>query len=121
MILGKFIKYKYSVPGPPRDVAVEAVDESHILVTWTALSPVEARGHITHYTVYYWPSSNSSQIMSNTVAGNVTRYLISNLLTGVSYRIQVSANTSIGEGERSIFKEASTRINGIFISGTKYS
>ena len=118
LILGK---YKYSVPGPPRDIAVEAVDESQILVTWTALSPVEARGHITHYTVYYWPSSNSSQIMSSTVVGNVTRYLISNLLTGVSYRIQVSANTSIGEGERSIFKEASTRINGIFISGTKCS
>ena len=101
-----------SVPGPPRDVTVEIVDDFNILATWTALNPVEARGHITNYTVHYWPSCDSLQVASSTVGGNVTRYLISNLLPGVSYVVQVSANTSVGEGERSQSKKASNLING---------
>ena len=94
-----------SVPGPPRGVAVDVVNQSHILVTWTPLSPVEARGYIIHYTVYYWPSSNRTMIMSITVKSNITRYLISNLSLDVNYKVQVSASTSVGEGDKSEAKE----------------
>ena len=104
-----------SVPGPTRGVAVDVVNQSHLLVTWTPLSPVEARGYITHYTVYYWPRSNRTMIMSITVKSNITRYLISNLSLDVNYKVQVSASTSVGEGDKSEAKDIEISLS--FVDG----
>ena len=87
------------VPKPPRDLTVERVNATHMIVSWTALSLVEARGHIIYYTVNYWPASYSEDIKSINVLHNITRVEISDLLSGETYIVQVSANTSVGKGE----------------------
>ena len=68
-----------------------------MIVSWTALSLVEARGHLIYYTVNYWPASNSEDIKSINVPHNITRVVISHLY-GESYIVQVSASTSVGKG-----------------------
>ena len=88
-----------TVPRPPRDLSVERVNATHMIVSWTALSLVYARGHIIYYTVNYWPVSNREDIKSINVPHNITRVEISNLLYGETYIIQVSASTSVGKGE----------------------
>ena len=76
---------------------MERVNATHMIVSWTALSLVAARGHIIYYTVNYWPASNSEDIKSINVPHNITRVEISNL-SGETYTVQVSANTSVGKG-----------------------
>ena len=77
---------------------MERVNATHMIVSWTALSLVEARGHIIYYTVNYWPISYSELVISFTVPNTTTRVEISDLLSGESYIVQVSASTSVGEG-----------------------
>ena len=77
---------------------MERVNATHMIVSWTALSLVEARGHIIYYTVNYWPSSYSEDIKSINVPHNITRVEISDLLYGETYTVQVSASTSVGPG-----------------------
>ena len=77
---------------------MERLNATHMIVSWTALSLVEARGHIIYYTVNYWPTSSSEDIKSINVPHNITRVEISNLLSGETYIVQVSASTSVGEG-----------------------
>ena len=75
----KLIFFLFTVPHPPSDVVVERVNATHMEVRWTALSPVEARGHITHYTISYWPASNSEPVTSITVHNT----------TSTSYRVLI--------------------------------
>ena len=72
---------------------------THMIVSWTALSLVEARGHIIYYTVNYWPTSNREDINSINVPHNITTVEISDLLSGETYIVQVSASTSVGKGQ----------------------
>ena len=95
-VLCKFLNT--TVPRAPRDLTVERVNDTHMIVSWTALSLVEARGHIIYYTVNYWPASNSEDINSINIPHNITRIEISDLLSGETYTVQVSASTSVGEG-----------------------
>ena len=87
-----------TVPRAPRDLSVERVNATHMIVSWTALSLVEARGHIIYYTVNYWPASSKEDINSINVPHNITRVEISDLLSGETYIVQISASTSVGEG-----------------------
>ena len=91
----------FEVPRSQKNVAVERVNGSHMVVNWSVLTPVEARGYITHYTVYYWLASNSTFIMNAVVPHNVSRVIIGNLLHSRTYNMQLSASTSAGEGRRS--------------------
>ena len=84
-------------------MVVERVNTTHMEVRWTALSPVEARGHITHYTISYWPASNSEPVTSITVHNTTnTSYevLIGGLLPGQAYVVEVSASTGAGDGDK---------------------
>ena len=81
---------------------MERVNATHMIVSWTALSLVEARGHIIYYTVNYWPASYSELVIRITVPHTTTRVDISNLLSGETYIVQVSASTSVGEGLASV-------------------
>ena len=97
------IPFLYTVPAPPSDVVVERVNATHMEVRWTALSPVEARGHITHYTISYWPASNSEPVTSITVHNTTStsyRVLIGGLLSGEAYVVEVSASTAAGDGDK---------------------
>ena len=84
-------------------MVVERVNATHMEVRWTALSPVEARGHITHYTISYWPASNSEPVTSITVHNTTStsyRVLIGGLLSGEAYVVEVSASTAAGDGDK---------------------
>ena len=92
-------------------MVVERVNATHMEVRWTALSPVEARGHITHYTISYWPASNSEPATSITVHNTTnTSYevLIGGLLPGEAYVVEVSASTAAGDGEKAKFTLSAT-------------
>ena len=92
-----------TVPDPPSGVVVERVNATHMEVRWTALSPVEARGHITHYTISYWPASSSEPVTSITVHNSTStsyRVLIGGLLSGEAYAVEVSASTAEGDGDK---------------------
>ena len=77
------------------------LDGTHMRVSWSALTPVEARGYISHYTVFYWPASDSQLVMYTTTAHDVTVVVIGGLIAGETYTVQVSATTGAGSGERS--------------------
>ena len=84
-------------------MVVERVNGTHMEVRWTALSPVKARGHITHYTISYWPASNSEPVTSITVHNTTStsyRVLIGGLLSGEAYVVEVSASTAAGDGDK---------------------
>ena len=100
-----YLHYKVlntTVPRPPRDLTVERVNATHMIVSWTTLSLVEARGHIIYYTVNYWPASSSELVIRIIVPHTTTRIEISDLLSGETYIVQVSASTSVGEGPASV-------------------
>ena len=77
---------------------MERVNVTHMIVSWTALSPMEARGHIIYYTVNYWPASSREVIKTINVPHNITRVEIGDLLSGETYSVLVSASTSVGQG-----------------------
>ena len=67
-----------------------------MIVSWTALSLVEARGNIIYYTVTFWPASSSEEIKTINVPHNITIVEIGDLLSGETYGVLVSASTSVG-------------------------
>ena len=91
----------YTVPEAPMDVEVKRVDETHMIVSWSALTPVEARGYLSNYTIFYWAASDSHLVMSTITAHNVTSVVIGGLVVGETYTVQVSATTGAGTGESS--------------------
>ena len=92
----------YAVPNPPMDVLVKKINDSHMKVSWSLLTLVEARGWITNYTVYYKPRpASGGQYNFTTVPHNLTSVVIGGLLSEETYVVQVSASTAAGEGVRS--------------------
>ena len=89
-----------TVPTSPSDVVVVRVNTTHMVVSWTALNPMEARGHIRHYTISYWPASNSELVMSITVHSTTSAVLIGGLMPGEGYVVEVSASTAVGDGNK---------------------
>ena len=81
---------------------MKRLNASHMMVSWTAPTLMEARGHITHYIVYYWIASNNLQVFSVTVPQDTTEVIISDLLPGETYVVEISASTSVGEGSTSM-------------------
>ena len=99
-------------------MVVERVNATHMEVRWTALSPVEARGHITHYTISYWPASNSkpaTSIIVHNATNTSYEVLIGGLLPGEAYVVEVSASTAAGNGEKAKFTLSATT-EGDFLS-----
>ena len=99
-------------------MVVERVNATHMEVRWTALSPVEARGHITHYTISYWPASNSEPVTSITVHNTTsTSYevLIGGLLSGEAYVVEVSASTAAGDGNTTEITLSRTKGDYVYI------
>ena len=95
--------YYFAVPkNPPSNIHVKRLNASHMMVSWTAPTLKEARGHITHYTVYYRLASNNLHVFSVTVTQDTTEVIISDLLPGETYVVEISASTSVGEGSKSM-------------------
>ena len=102
----------------PMDVSIDRTSPTVMVVSWTPLSYVEARGFISHYTVAYSPLTSSGRkrqardTMFQTVPGmdsSTTR--IESLDPDTVYFVQVSATTGGGTCESSVpvLVEASER------------
>ena len=88
------------------DVNINRISPTVMVVSWTPLSYVEARGFISHYTIAYSPQTSDGRetqgldTMFWTVLGvdsNTTR--IEGLDPDTGYSVQVSANTGAGRNE----------------------
>ena len=89
------------VPRAPGDVVVMRLNETHMMVSWSALTPEEARGHLINYTVHYWPVSNTELVINKTIPPDTTSVVIHGLVSGEEYVVAVSATTGAGNGPRS--------------------
>ena len=87
-----------AVPRAPEGVTVERLNGTHMMVSWSALTPEKARGHLISYTVHYWPASNTELVMTITTPPNTTSVVISSLMSGEEYVVAVSATTGAGNG-----------------------
>ena len=88
------------------DVSIDRTLPTVMMVSWTPLSYVEARGFISHYTVAYSPETSDRRkrqaldTMFQTVPGmdsSTTR--IEGLDPDTGYTVQVSATTGAGRNE----------------------
>ena len=89
------------VPRAPDDVTVERLNETHMMVSWSVLTPEKARGHLISYTIHYWPVSNMELVMTITIPPNTTGVVIGGLVPGEEYVVAVSATTGAGNGPMS--------------------
>ena len=91
----------YVVPSKaPDNLMVELLDESSMNVTWNAISLMDARGFLDHYTVTYEPTNNvfAKGLTSIHVPANTTYKVIGDLDSQQSYAVTVSAYTNEGGG-----------------------
>ena len=89
------------------DVNVDRTSPTVMVVSWTPLSYVEARGFISHYTVAYSPQTSGRKrqdsVQTVTVPGmDSSTVTISNLDPETGYSVLVSGATEGGVGEMSV-------------------
>jgi hypothetical protein len=101
-----------SAPDLPANVSSVNVTSSSIEISWTA--PENVGGGITNYVIRYMSivednndtkHCNNSLIRTeqmNTTQNNVTTILLENLQAWTLYQINVSANSSYGEGPAAV-------------------
>ena len=115
-----------SVPSQPRNPNVKTIvgSPTELLVTWDP--PAESNGIILIYTVYYYSLNISeNQIFSNLtiqspldhvqVLSNETSAFLVDLTPYTFYGCQITANTSAGEGNFSLFKFNITDESGKYL------
>ena len=89
------------------DVSINRTSPTVMMVSWTPLSYVEARGFISHYTVSYSPQTSDGRKRQATdqtidVPGmDSSTVTISNLDPETGYSVLVSGTTGGGVGEMS--------------------
>lgn len=92
-------------PVPPSNVKTEKIDSgTKIRVSWDPLSPEQAWGFVTSYTVSYTKegvSRRKRQTLDKAVPGRDTSTIIDGLDPSQDYSISVRADTKIGAGKPS--------------------
>ena len=111
----------------PMDVSIDRTSPTVMVVSWTPLSYVEARGFISHYTVAYSPQNNGGRkrqaldTMFQTVPGmDSSTTTIDNLDPDNVYSVQVSATTGAGRNEFSPASCEAAPTGQIFSSAKGY-
>ena len=101
--------FLYTVPSTaPRNTSIYRTSPTVMVVSWTPLSYVEARGFISHYIVAYSPQTSGGRKrqatgQTVTVPGmDSSTTTIDNLDAGTVYSVQVSATTGGGTSESSV-------------------
>ena len=87
------------------DISIDRTSPTVMVVSWTPLSYVEARGFISHYTVAYTSGGRKRQDTGQTatVPGmDSSTTTIINLDPDTVYSVQVSATTGGGTSESSV-------------------
>ena len=109
----------------PMDVGIDRTSPTVMVVLWTPLSYVEARGFISHYTVAYSSQTSDGRkrqaidTMFQTVPGmdsSTTR--IEGLDPDTGYTVQVSATTGAGSNEFSpcVYIPITMEVEGLICS-----
>ena len=85
----------------PKNIKVDRIHPTVMVVSWIPLTLSEARGFITSYTVFYSPQvsrtkQQESLTMQKTVNGDINRTTIHGLDPNTAYDVQMSANTKAG-------------------------
>ena len=94
----------------PTGILVTNVSSHALLITWSP--PNVANGIITAYTVYINYNNGTSEAESAT-AGSASSYLLEGLSPFQLVGVQMTANTSVGEGPRSNTTDGRTNSAGI--------
>lgn len=95
----------YIVPSdPPTNIVLNVTSPFMLTMEWE--SPNVPNGVITYYTIYLQYDDEITSIIS--VSGNTTTFSLSDLQPYTLVRLQVSANTSAGEGPLSTVRETRT-------------
>ena len=69
-------------------------------VSWELLTAIQARGHVTNYTISYQPTGTVEQ-KTKVVPGDQSSVVIGGLDPYQAYSVQVWANTAAGGGNTS--------------------
>lgn len=113
---------RWSVPGEPRRLRLEAINSTSVLVEWRPPAEAGRRGLIRGYQVVYTPATNRSSAVSSTadtaahvldVADPSTwQAAVTGLLASTVYQFQVAAVGRKGVGERSRPRRVVTKGQG---------
>ena len=87
-------------PIAPPNIKVE-VSNDKLLVTWDLLTPQQAWGFVTNYTVSYGKGEEESDTTEKTVDAGTNSYLIEDIDPNQDYVIVLWANTTVGMGQPS--------------------
>ena len=92
--------YSFTVPGDfPNDLTVTNSTQA-VMIQWSP--PNDPNGIVTGYTIYINFDSDTSETERILVTdGSTSRYTLENLLAFQLVSVQMTANTSAGEGPRS--------------------
>lgn len=104
----------FPVPGDFPENLIMTNRSSHaVLIEWSP--PSEPNGIVTGYTIYVNYDNDTSEpervLMTD---GSTLRYTLENLLAFQLVSVQMTANTSTGEGPRSGSVEARTNPTGVW-------
>lgn len=85
----------------PGNVSIMNITQYSSVITWSPVSEEDSRGFLLGYYIYYTDDNNETSIK---VDPSINSFELLNLESNSAYRVQLSAFTAAGEGERSDFK-----------------
>ncbi|XP_052398958.1 leukemia inhibitory factor receptor isoform X2 [Carassius gibelio] len=91
----------------PGNVSIFNITQHSSVITWCPVSEEDLRGFLLGYYIYLTWDNNET---SFTVDPSINKYELENLESNCAYRVQLSAFTAAGEGERSDFKHFVTNL-----------
>ena len=114
---------RWSVPGEPRRLKLEAINSTSVLVEWRPPAEARRRGVIRGYQVVYAPATNRSSTLLSTTAPaahvldvadpSTWQAAVTGLLASTMYQFQVAAVGRKGVGERSRPRRVVTKGQGL--------
>ncbi|XP_062570430.1 cell adhesion molecule DSCAM-like isoform X2 [Saccostrea cucullata] len=93
-----FVLTQQDAPERPADIKALPVNNSTVMVSWKP--PLHSNGILTKYNVYIYNGSSTEMLEKVELPPIKTSYYMSNLSLNEEIQFEVSANTIIGEGER---------------------
>ena len=96
-------------PVPPSNIKAELDSNTKLTVTWDLLTPEEAWGNVTSYTVSYKKATEPGNGKEKTVSDTDNSLQIGDLEPDENYIIVMWANTTAGMGQNSKALEVSTK------------
>ena len=107
------ISFKPPVPAdPPTNVSVTNTSAYSLFIEWDP--PNTPNGIIVNYTIYLDYNNGTSDV--RITDSNTTAYLLEGLSPHQLVGVEITANTSIGEGPNSLIQEIRTHQAGTIVS-----